>query len=147
MSNQMLKKIIMSKHWSKKLLPISACVMLSGFAFAATAKEQLADPTRPLHQSKSLAYKQSLNLNAILFANNRRQAVINGQQMVEGQTNRNVRVLAIHKNDVVVLHDGKKRTLKLHQSMKKNVSGIVRTSSSTAEAKGLSKEKNSVASR
>ncbi len=97
--------------------------------------ESLVDPTRPIQQSAKVDGKQSLQLNAILIANKRRQVVINGRHMREGQSASNFKVITIHKNDVVIVYDGKRKVLRLHKTMKKNVSGI-------AKEKGADVEKN-----
>ncbi|MGI1678368.1 MAG: hypothetical protein K6L75_06545 [Cellvibrionaceae bacterium] len=94
----------------------------------------LVDPTRPIHHSVINTGEKSLNLSAILITNDRRQVVINGRQMSEGESESNFKVLKIRKNDVAVLQEGKRKILKLHRVMRKNVRDIAKDKGVDSEA-------------
>ena len=96
------------------------------FPLDLTADDALVDPTRPIQQSERLSGKQQYTLNAIFIANDRRHVVINGHQIREGGHSGALKVIRIRNNDVVVLIDGEKKTLRLHHLMRKNVNEIVK---------------------
>lgn len=99
----------MAKRYAFALLV--ACVTTLGNAFA------LSDPTRPTDPAAyfgtgSTANARQWSLQSILFASDRRIAVINGTRVQEGDRIGSARVVRI-RDSQVLLHTGG-RSLTLH---------------------------------
>jgi hypothetical protein len=78
--------------------------------------EVLSDPTRPHNWNKvsgPKAKKQYFALNYILKTPQRTNAIINGKKVTEGDVVSGAKVLKINQNTVMILVDGKRRTLHL----------------------------------
>ncbi|MEX1033876.1 MAG: hypothetical protein WDZ30_10995 [Cellvibrionaceae bacterium] len=81
------------------------------------AADQLSDPTRPLNYRQAGSAEARLELNSILIAKGRRIAVINGQQVAEGERSGNIYVLRILPNRVIISRNGNEIELKLHNTI------------------------------
>jgi hypothetical protein len=76
--------------------------------------ELLQDPTRPANQPQAATAAVELvrfELNYILKAEQRRQAIINGRQVAEGERIGTALVQRIDSNSVTLLVDGQPRVL------------------------------------
>ena len=95
------------------LVFISIC-----FAQSTVFAQVLPDPTRP---AGTKAYSASANakrvktwsLSSTLIANGRRNAVINGQLVIVGQSINNAKIISIQPNEVWLLHKQKRIRIKL----------------------------------
>ena len=81
--------------------------------------EELIDPTLPqgwqaYKQAKGPA--QQFKLSYILNADQRRQAIVNGQRVSEGDTVSGAKVERIQEGAVVLLVDGERQTLRLNKA-------------------------------
>lgn len=88
--------------------------------------EKINDPTKPAYWGASSAAggkKVSYKLNYILNADERKQAIINGQTVTEGDVVAGARVVQIGESSVVISASGKRQTLRVN----KKRSGIKRT--------------------
>ena len=78
--------------------------------------EMLNDPTRPHNWNKASGPKakpKHFALNYILKTPQRTNAIINGKKVTEGGVVSGAKVLKINQNTVMILVDGKRRTLHL----------------------------------
>ncbi|MFL0808799.1 MAG: MSHA biogenesis protein MshK [Agarilytica sp.] len=80
--------------------------------------EKLLDPTRPLG-FVSKKSEQALNLQAIYFGDGRKEAVINGKLVGEGDVVYGRKIVAIRSNKVIYDVSGVKRSLTLRPSIYK----------------------------
>lgn len=84
----------------------------------------LADPTRPWntgwHKQQKTRSNGSYTLNSTLVSNTRRVAVINGQNVSEGETVGNATVIKIGKYDVLLQSPNRQIRLKLLPDIVKN---------------------------
>ncbi|GAA5316488.1 MAG: hypothetical protein AseanaTS_16920 [Candidatus Pelagadaptatus aseana] len=82
--------------------------------------ESLQDPTRPLFQLAGAPdqSEQGLKLESILVAGKRKVAVINGQPVTEAQSVNGARIEKIFPDRVIVLHQGKTKSLSLITSVR-----------------------------
>lgn len=88
-------------------------VALGVFA-SASAAESLRDPTRPPQSGGAQAsVTRSMTLESIIFSDQRRVAVIDGQSLREGEALRGARVLRIHPDRVELRVNQTTRTLRL----------------------------------
>ena len=86
------------------LLPVNAAI--------------LQDPTRPpnavsAYTKSSATPVSQWNLSSTLISNGRRNAIINGQLVSVGQTIQKAKIIAIHPNEVWLLHKKKKIRIKM----------------------------------
>lgn len=88
---------------------VACLVLLTAFAPWGMA---LKDPTQP-EQYRPAQQRTSLNLESILYSEDRRVAVINGKALVEGEKLGNARVITIGRDSVRVQQSGKIVYLKL----------------------------------
>lgn len=80
--------------------------------------ELLNDPTRPHNWntvSAPKAKQKHFALNYILNTAQRKNAIINGKKVTEGESVSGAKVLKISQNTVLILVDGKHRTLHLNK--------------------------------
>lgn len=78
--------------------------------------EVLNDPTRPHNWNKASVAKakqKHFTLNYVLKTSQRTNAIINGQKVTEGDVVSGAKVIKINQNTVMILVDGKHRTLHL----------------------------------
>ena len=75
----------------------------------------LADPTRPSGH-RSVAKKQALKLESILFGTARKVAVINGLAVTEGDSIGSAKIIHINKDSVTVNSNGRIAELMLHRA-------------------------------
>ena len=95
------------------------CLVLIVLLFAggmASAQEVLRDPTRPYTAPEhSPAAPVRYAVNAIINSDQRRLAIVNGRRVGIGDTVDGAEVKAIHKSEVVLLVDGREKTLTLNR--------------------------------
>lgn len=84
---------------------------------SACAQEKLRDPTRPLGYAVSAKSEQSLILQAIFTGSGRKEAIINGVAVKEGDTIAGKKILRIRSNEVLYDDDSTPRVLKLRSSI------------------------------
>lgn len=92
------------------------CLVGKTLFFMSTSWAALHDPTRPVMSALTQASSPKEGnyiLQSILIGPMRRLAMINGQIVGSGSSIQGARVLAIDKNRVVLLIDGRKETLYL----------------------------------
>ena len=80
--------------------------------------EVLNDPTRPHNWNKASgpkAKQKHFTLNYILKTPQRTNAIINGKKVTEGGIVSGAKVIKINQNTVMILVDGKRRTLHLNK--------------------------------
>ena len=94
----------------------------------------LVDPTKPLTKIleetlassmqavsaddvESSARTAKLRLSAVFISPDKRYAMINGQALYEGQSNKNITVKSITRRSVDVIQDGEVKTLTLKKVM------------------------------
>jgi len=80
--------------------------------------EMLNDPTRPHNWNKASvpkAKQKHFTLNYILKTPLRTNAIINGKKVTEGGIVSGAKVIKINQSTVMVLVDGKRRTLHLNK--------------------------------
>jgi len=80
--------------------------------------EVLNDPTRPHNWNKASgpkAKQKHFTLNYILKTSQRTNAIINGKKVTEGGIVSGAKVIKINQNTVMILVDGKRRTLHLNK--------------------------------
>jgi len=80
--------------------------------------ELLSDPTMPhdwLRPKKIEAKTKQFKLNYILNADTRKQAMVNGQKVVEGDYVSGAKILRIQEGAVTLLVDGQRRTLRMNK--------------------------------
>lgn len=105
-------------NYIRHLTCISLSIIMS-VACAATSieKDRLHDPTKPViginNLNQSELEQSTFNLESIIISPMRKLAMINGQIVGTGSSIQGARVLAIAKNHVVLLHEGKKETIYL----------------------------------
>ncbi len=88
--------------------------------------EVLQDPTRPAGWSTRKAApkaSRTYKLNYILHADGRKQAMINGQKVSEGDYVSGARVIRIREEAVTIEYDGRMQDLRVHK-----VSGFKKSS-------------------
>ena len=106
-------------------IAVSLCCLL--IAVSDVHAATMADPTRPYPEFKkqggvsasSKVQKSAMTLESVIVGQKRKIAFINGKRLREGQSINGSKILKIHSNEVVVLHQGKTITLPL-SSEKKN---------------------------
>lgn len=82
-------------------------------------REKLLDPTRPLGhrvQSSPSQQEESLNLQAIFFGAGRKEAIVNGKSVKEGDYVAGKKIIAIRANEVVYSSGGAQSIIKLRSS-------------------------------
>ncbi len=84
---------------------------------AASPATKLVDPTRPLGYRADGKKKQSLKLQAIFYGEGRREAIVSGVAVREGDVVRGKRILKIHANTVIYESAGRHHTLALRPSI------------------------------
>jgi len=80
--------------------------------------EALSDPTMPhgwQPRKKSSAKARHFKLNYILNASTRKQAMVNGQKVTEGDSVSGAKVLRIQEGAVTLLVNGQHRTLRMNK--------------------------------
>ena len=92
---------------NRQLFPLVAALLL----MSSTA-HSLKDPTRP-SVYRAAATQQSLKLESILLADNRKVAVINGQVLTVGERLGNVKIVDIRKGQVTINRNGYSSKLEL----------------------------------
>ena len=95
--------------------------MLSLCAFAHA--QTLSDPTRPPTGYRSggvrSAESQPLRLESVLISEDRRSAIISGEQVALGEKIGRARLVEVSESEVVLLVGGVRRTLKLFPKVHK----------------------------
>ena len=79
--------------------------------------KELRDPTQPLNYSVAGSAKSAIILQAIFHGANRREAIINGKVILEGQSIGNAKVVRIEENRVIYLAEGKTHVLHLRPNI------------------------------
>ena len=100
------------------------CFVLVDVSYAANtyklpSGEVLNDPTRPHNWSRGSSPKakaKHFTLNYILKTAQRTKAIINGKSVTEGERVSGAKVIKIKQNTVIILVDGKRRTLHLNKN-------------------------------
>lgn len=112
-------QISSSLRFTGLYLCIVASVALSS---ESLAKERtLPDPTRPLGFTSSPTAVKNFNLQAIFFGDGRKEAIINGQSLTEGEFLGNYRIKRITAREVHYQLNGKTYIKSLRPSIfKKN---------------------------
>lgn len=77
----------------------------------------LRDPTRPLNYRAAVEKQDTLTLQAIFTGKDRKEAIINGLAVSEGETIGNARVVDIGEKQVRYIMDGKSHILRLRPSI------------------------------
>jgi len=80
--------------------------------------EMLSDPTRPHNWNKASgpkAKQKHFTLNYVLKTAQRTNAIINGKKVTEGGRVSGAKVVKINQSSVIILVDGKRRTLHLNK--------------------------------
>jgi len=103
---------------------IIATFFSSAVAFAGTMTpadgEKLKDPTQPFEWAKpkqKTKAKQSYKLNYLLYASERKQAIINGKAVTVGDRVSGAKVLKITESSVLLSVDGGTKVLRWKQPM------------------------------
>ncbi len=78
---------------------------------------RLKDPTQPLGYNASVKRKPSLKLQAIFLGANRKEAIVNGQSVKEGDTVLGKRIVKIKQKEIVVENSSGRFTLVLRPSI------------------------------
>jgi len=100
------------------------CFVLVDVSYAANtyklpSGEVLNDPTRPHNWSRGSSPKakaKHFTLNYILKTAQRTKAIINGKSVTEGDSVSGAKVIRIKQNTVMILVDGKRKTLHLNKN-------------------------------
>ena len=88
----------------------------SSLAIAAELPGGLVDPTRPLGDLTTWhVAKSDLILTSVIITGKKKVAVINGQQISEGQVVGGAEVVSIHPGRVILLRGDRAEELKVHQ--------------------------------
>ena len=88
----------------------------------AGSPDDLLDPTRPLdYRLPSQTVKSGLVLTSVLITQASRQAVINGEHVVENQQIGDVEVISIQPGRVIVRRGDRNEELKVHQNNVKHL--------------------------
>ncbi|MFL0799981.1 MAG: hypothetical protein K6L80_06015 [Agarilytica sp.] len=77
----------------------------------------LVDPTRPLGYSAKGSPHSTLKLQAIFFGDDRKEAIINGRSVKEGDSIQGKRIVKIRHDAIVIEKNGGLRTLVLRPSI------------------------------
>jgi MSHA biogenesis protein MshK len=89
-------------------------ILVPGMALAAA----LQDPTQPPGLESRLAApvpERPVSLDSILYSQDRRVAIIEGEALREGQGVDGIRVIRIYENRVLVTESGRERVLYLER--------------------------------
>ena len=100
----------MSKQIIRRLQSVLCAMLFVSSISVASAKtlpsgEVLKDPTQPADWAKPKKVdrvKRSYKLNYLLYADDRKQAIINGQSVVEGDRVSGAKVMKISENSVIL---------------------------------------------
>ncbi len=101
---------------SKQLLVFCFFVFFTEYAVSEKPEPVLQDPTRPIGYSNK-GVSESLRLQAIFFGGGRKEAIINGRAIQEGDSVSGRKVVAIKKDHVIYESRGAYTVLKLRQSI------------------------------
>ncbi len=77
----------------------------------------LVDPTLPLGYSAKGTQRSALKLQAIFFGNNRKEAIVNGVSLKEGDSIQGKRIVKIKHDAIVIEKNGGLLTLVLRPSI------------------------------
>jgi hypothetical protein len=100
------------------LLGLTLCNTVYAVGYKMPDGEVLNDPTRPYDWNKvsqPKALQKQFVLNYILKTPQRTNAIINGKKVTAGEIVSGAKVIKINQSTVLILVDGKRRTLHLHQ--------------------------------
>ena len=93
-----------------------------GLVVASEMPDNLVDPTRPLGDlSTSHIAPSDLVVTSVMITEKRRVAVINGEQVSEGQEIGGAKVVGIQPGKVILLRAGRSEELKVHQHAVKHL--------------------------
>ncbi len=103
------------------LFRLILCVSILSVNASVFGKENstgsLKDPTQPIGYSASAKRKPSLKLQAIFWGANRKEAIVNGQSVKEGDTVLGKRIVKIKQKEIVVENSSGRFTLVLRPSI------------------------------
>jgi len=91
--------------------------LVSSMHVAARAEERLADPTKPIGYRVSEVKKNRIQLQAVFYGENRKEAILNGVLVNEGDTFQGNKIIRIHKASVVYQVDSETREVHLRPSI------------------------------
>ncbi|WP_250656575.1 hypothetical protein [Alkalimarinus coralli] len=100
MSNRMLIRFVLVFSGAFLWVSVSAAATMT-----LSDGEVLKDPTQPYDWSaprKTERVKRSYKLNYLLYADDRKQAIINGQSVIEGDRVSGAKVVKISENSVLL---------------------------------------------
>lgn len=84
---------------------------------ASPSATQLSDPTRPLGYRTGTTKKHGLKLQAIFYGEGRREAIVSGVAVKEGEVIHGKRIVKIQANAVIYESAGQRHTLALRPSI------------------------------
>lgn len=96
-------------------------VVAANKTYQLTSGETISDPTMPAGwgaRASSGGKKTVYKLNYILNAHERKQAIVNGKKVTEGDVVAGARVLRISDAEVVLSVNGKRQTLRVNKKRK-----------------------------
>lgn len=88
-----------------------------GALLAAEQEKPLRDPTRPLSYSAPVEKQNTLALQAIFTGKGRKEAIINGLAVSEGETIGSAKIVRIEDKQVRYVLDGQSHVLRLRPSV------------------------------
>ncbi len=89
----------------------------AAISLASPTATTLSDPTRPLGYVAGTAKKQTLTLQAIFYGNGRREAIVSGVAVKEGDVVHGKRIVTIQANAVIYESAGRRHTMALRPSI------------------------------
>ena len=103
------------RNWVTGLIAVFvATIMMVG---TASASQALRDPTQPIGYDASGAKKRKMKLQAIYFSDSRREAVISGQSLSEGDYFDGAQIKKIEAGKVLLNKNGQNLVLHLRTSI------------------------------
>lgn len=106
---------------NSSLFRLILCVSILSVSASVFGNEKIAarlkDPTQPLGYKASAKRKPSLKLQAIFLGGNRKEAIVNGQSVKEGDTVFGKRIVKIKQKEIVVENSSGRFTLVLRPSI------------------------------
>lgn len=106
---------------SLALYKLILCVSILSVSVSVFGDEKrsgrLTDPTQPLGYNASAKRKPSLKLQAIFWGPDRKEAIVNGQSVKEGDSVLGKRIVKIKQKEIVVENRSGRITLVLRPSI------------------------------
>ncbi len=93
------------------------CALGLNGALVAAEIPSVSDPTRPLGYSQAAIKMEQLRLQAIFYGSGRKEAIVNGVAVKEGDRVHGKRIVQIRPREIVYDAAGSARVLKLRPSI------------------------------